>query len=163
MRYSTLYMVWISKSFKITKPWPREENSLHTVYSNKNKVILLTLLKIAIPIACKNSFVFSGSWPATIFDGRTGSCPFIIPTLQWRCNYQTGQPPLEISNLTVISTQLSSKNGHIWFQLEVTWIYMFITHIWHVPIIVEPPVSDHQNVKSGEFRPYHWGQSSVCR
>lgn len=68
------------------KQWPREEIHKHiqlnvlTLVEQNEVVSRLTLFKIAVPIACKNSFVFSGSWPATIFDGRTDSCPFIIPT-----------------------------------------------------------------------------------
>ena len=36
------------------------------------------------PRACKNSFVFSGSCPATIFEGRTDSTtPVIIPEIKF--------------------------------------------------------------------------------
>ena len=67
--------------------------------------------------------------------------------------YNVMKMPLSNWSTYLISTELPWKNGYIWFLLEVTWIYMYmcITNIWHVPIIVEPPVSDHQNVKPGEL------------
>lgn len=33
--------------------------------------LALTFLSSAVPIACRSSFVFVGSWPAMIFVGRT--------------------------------------------------------------------------------------------
>ena len=42
------------------------------MYSNrKEPVVTLTPLLIASAIACRSSFVFSGSWPATILLGFT--------------------------------------------------------------------------------------------
>ena len=116
------------------------------------------MLKIAIPIACKNSFVFSGSWPATIFDGRTDSCPFIIPTIR-RCN-QTGL-------LTIVSSTWNQQlNGNYWLPWEngvitraSSLIYKLASIIWTMYIAYSPKKGKlHENFKVQ----CSWGISEPC-
>ena len=47
------------------------EIPIPTVLTMSRQFLLFTFLRQAFPNNCRNSFVFSGSWPATTFDGLT--------------------------------------------------------------------------------------------